>query len=205
MDQQLTHGADSDRLRVVVAALLTLLLAGCSVAVDQPEGPTTGTGDNSAFSEAGVEHIEDERSAVIDLRGPLTADDLGATGGSAPRDVDVRGEDPVEVTVRGTGGDLVVPAEVIRVLIDPGDGGVQSIALFESARDADGLGARIGEIGPRVGVDQAALDAYVSSLGDEPSDTWLNGGRNLGFTVGLHPVHDPAGETVLEYQLTPPA
>lgn len=188
---------------VAVAAVVSLLLAACTATTGGPEGATTGVGDNSAFTQAGIEHIEDEGRAVIDLRGPLTASDLGAADGEILRDVDVRGDDPIEVTVTGTDGDLVVPAEVIRVLVGP-DAEVQSIALFERQDGADALAARLEEVGAAVGANSSTLDSYVARLGDERSQIWLNDGDDLGFTAGLHPVHDPAGETVLEYQLTPP-
>lgn len=190
------------RAAALVAA--GLVVAGYAITVNPAEGATEGTGENSAFSEAGIERIEQERAATIDLRGPLTADDLGA-GGSAPRDVDVRGEEPIQLTALGAEGDLVVDAEVIRVLVGAG-GEVQSIALFEGPQDAAALADRLLAVGPQVGLDGAALQSVMQSLGGgESVDHWLHGGQSLGFTVGLHPVHDPADGSVLEYQLTPPS
>ena len=189
--------------RGAVAGLLALALAGCTFTRGSAEGPTTGSGDNSSFSEAGVEHIETERRALVDLSTALTADDLGADGGIL-RDVDVRGEDPIEVVVRGTGGEVVVQADVIRVLVAPGDRQVQSIALFESPDDADALATRLEEVGGQVGLDGAGVDSAASSARGGSVDTWLNGGDLLGFTVGLHPVLGPGQAPVLEHQLTPP-
>lgn len=62
--------------RQALAGMLALALAGCTVIRTQGQGPTTGSGDNSSFSEAGVEHIETERRAVVDLSTALTADAL---------------------------------------------------------------------------------------------------------------------------------
>ena len=147
--------------RGAVAGLLALALAGCTFTRGSAEGPTTGSGDNSSFSEAGVEHIETERRALIDLSTALTADDLGADGGIL-RDVDVRGEDPIEVVVRGTGGEVVVQADVIRVLVAPGDRQVQSIALFESPDDADALATRLEEVGGPVSYTHLTLPTICS-------------------------------------------
>ena len=189
--------------RHALAGMLALALAGCTVTRAQGQGPTTGSGDNSSFSEAGVEHIETERRAVVDLSMALTADDLGADGGTL-RDVDVRGEDPIEVVVRGTGGELVLHAEVIRVLVAPGDRQVESIALFESHSDGDALVTRVEEVAGQVGLDRARVDSFAVAARDGRADTWLNGGDHLGFTVGLHPVLRPGEAPVLEHQLTPP-
>lgn len=191
-------------VRAVVTGIAALALTGCSVSLGSPGGATTGTGDNSSFTAAGVEHIEEEGRAVIDLRTPITATDLGAGDGQVLRDVDVRGQDPIEVTVRGSRGDLVVPADVIRVLVGADGSEVQSIALFEDQDDTAALTTRLKTVGDTVGVDGSALDSYVASVGEGRQEVWLNGGESLGFTVGLHPVDEPDGEHVLEYQLTPP-
>lgn len=183
-------------------AVVALLLTGCSFTVNQIEGVETGAGENSSFSPAGVQRIEEDGSAVIDLRGPLAADDLGADGGSLS-DVIVHGDEPIEVTVLGTDGTLVVPANEIRVLVGA-DRDVQSIALFEAAEDADALTARLREVGTQVGADEDAMESFIRHLDDDSSDIWLNTAERLGFAVGLNPNHHPGGLSVIQYQLTPP-
>lgn len=190
------------RFLAVLTACAGLPLTACSVTVNPLEGTTAGTGENSAFTDAGVAHIIESGRATLDLRGQLDAADLGATEETPIRDVDVREGEPIEVTVRGERGDLVVQADVIRVLAASG-GGVEAIALFEEQSDGEALSVRLAEVGPLVGADPVSLESYLAQLGPEESDIWLNGGDALGFTTGLHPVHKPDGVSLIEFQLSP--
>ncbi|WP_147917454.1 hypothetical protein [Ruania zhangjianzhongii] len=199
----------SDTARNVLAGLAAgVLLGGCSVTTNTPEGATTGTGENSSFTEAGIEQIIEDGEATIDLRSPLLASDLGADEQARLRDLDERGEDPIEVTLLGANGELVVPAEVIRILVQPEGAEIQSIAVFEGVEDAADLAERLREVAGTVGFDDSVTEPILDQLTDAPEqehDRWLNGGTALGPTVGLNAVHHPDGDSLLQYELTPPA
>ena len=195
--------------RHLLAGLVAaVLLAACTVTTDPSEGATTGTGENSSFTEAGLEQIIADGEATIDLRGPIRATDLGADEDAGLRDLDQRGEDPVEVTLLGAHGELVVQAEVIRILVRPESEQIQSIALFEGVEDAADLADRLREVAGPVGYDDAVTAPILDQLtadSEQEHDRWLNGGTALGPTIGLNAVHHPDGDSLLQYELTPPS
>lgn len=197
------------RRLLLALTLLTMLTAGCSVQVGGEDGATSGSGENSSFTEAGVARIEDEGRAVLDLReAGLSAQDLGAADGERLRDLDVEdAADPVTLVVRGSQGDLEVEARSIRCLVGP-EGQIDSVAVFHRAPDQEALLAALEEIGGTVGADTTRVDSFAGSVRSQPEqerDVWVNGADALGFDVGLHPVYAPdADAQVLELQLTPP-
>lgn len=197
-------GAARNLLAGLVAATL---LAACTVTASPPEGASTGTGENSSFTAAGLEQIIADGEATIDLRGPIRASDLGADADARLRDLDLRGEDPIEVTLLGAHGELVVQAEVVRILVQSEGEEVQSIALFEGVQDAAELADRLREVAGPVGYDEAAIAPILDRLTADPEqeyDRWLNGGTALGPTIGLNAVHQPDGDSLLQYELIPP-
>lgn len=192
-------------MRPTVWALGLLLVAGCTVAVNPVDGPTTGTGENSAFTKAGNERIVSEGRAKIDLRGPLLSTDLGADAEHPLQGFDVRGEDPIELTLLGTNGNLVVQADVITFLVQsPGDR-VTSMALFEGQKDVDALSTRMREVADTVGfTNDTGLENWLARLpgATEKTETYFNGGSALGFTVDLHPYHRPGEYSLIEYDIS---
>lgn len=175
--------------------------------VNPAGGPSTGTGENSAFTEVGLERILEEGRATIDLRGPVAAADLGADAERRIQDLDVRGEDPVEVTVLGMNGDLVVRANVVRILVDTQGEDVLSVALFEEQRDEDALAERLLEVGEILGADETLMSNYIAGLPGEPGGTYkthFNEADALGFSVSIQPVNKPGEYSLIEYGVNPP-
>lgn len=196
--------------RVVATVLGVMLLVSCSGGGERADETTPApspTGENSAFTDAGIERAIDDGTASLDLRGPLTTKDLGATTSEPVRDLEVSGdEDPIELTVLGNQGELVVEAESIRLRVEPKTKRVRTISVFEEQEDTDALVQRLREVGPLVGVDTPALASYLSLLaGSGTQDVWLKDAGALGFMVDLHPVHKQTEDSFVEYRLTPPA
>ncbi len=190
-----------------VLVLGVILLAGCVWTRTPPTGSTTGSGVNSAFTEAGVELIKKRREATIDLReDELTAADLGVGEGEFVQGVDIRKDGgTVRLTVKGSTGDLVVDVEIIRLLVTD-DGRITTMTFFQSYESPGPLADHVEKVGATVGSDPERLGATVRRLrSGQATDGWLNRGRSLGFSVDLHPIlKEPGDIPLLEYAVTPP-
>ena len=192
------------RVLGILSLVIMFPLAGCTVTVNPVDGPTAGTEKNSAFTKAGNVRIISEGRATINLRGPLLSTDLGANTETPLQGFDVRGEDPIQVTLLGTKGKLVVQADVITFLLKNKTDEVESIALFESQKDLSTLGTRMHEVADTVGFTNVnALENWLARLPEatEKKETYFNGGSALGFTVDLHPYHRPGEYSLIEYDI----
>lgn len=191
------------RVRILAAAAVTALaLTSCVLTRPAAQGATTGTGENSAFTEAGVAHIKDQLSATIDLRGPLTAADLGATDEAGL--VGLEADDPIAVTLIGPAGEFVADAHAIAIL-DQG-GQVTGITITEDHPNPVALASRFEETAGVLGDPQGRAPSLAESIRGGSSDgqrVTLNGADALGFRATVIAVPREGGDNQLTVDILP--
>lgn len=163
------------------------------------------TAKNSSFSKAGVEQINQSRTARLDLSsGELSKADLGVAEGEILWDVNVAPDRSIALTVVGSSGQLEAQTNTIRVLADP-NGEIRTVSYFSAFASVQELSEKLRADAALAGLDSAELESFLTaSSKDGEHQVSLNGGNALGFQLSINVTidHSKPGQ-VLQYVVTP--